>query len=655
MRSFLLLLALVAFFLAACAAQTPIPVAVPTSVPTSTDTPLPPSPTPLPQRQPVLRVAVLGNITTTNVWEIFDGAGADYWTVATQSSYWPRLYRLAPPSLDFQPAIAKGMPSTLVCDSTACTATVTVQSHLTWSNGSALTAYDVAFTINTALQFHLGLNWQAAYNPDVLDRAEPLNESVIKFHFKTRPTVADWQYGVLLGPIVSQAYWQPRILEAASLLPDETLTATIQNLESQYAKLQANVDALSLSLNTMVPGSPDYEQTARQAKGAQDELNSLSTKLEKNRTTYDAKLAEARASLFQLANANEPTLGPWKFASRLEDSFKNQANLGTPFGDPWFDNVSYLTYSDEAAAVDALINDDVDLVLTPQGLSPASLSRLGDVPGITFSRNVTRSARFLAFNHANPYLAEPTLHRALACMLDPAGLVESLGEDAVPLPGFVLDGSWQNEQASLPCFGATGASRLAAAVRMLKEAGYSWDQEPALNAGGSGLKAPDGNILPAFTLFTLEQDPEREAAANYIARQADILGLKLDVRTSNSDDMVYAVYGSGDYDLAVLGWRLSTYPAYLCEWFQSVEENPFAYNGSSLKSACDAWAGVNDLEKAKNEAFEIQSTLVQDLPLIPLYADVRVDAYRNIRYPFSQVIDGLGGLYGAPALAIPIP
>jgi ABC-type oligopeptide transport system substrate-binding subunit len=58
---------------------------------------------------------------------------------------------------------------------------------------------------------------------------------------------------------------------------------------------------------------------------------------------------------------------------------------------------------------------------------------------------------------------------------------------------------------------------------------------------------------------------------------------------------------------------------------------------------------------ANIHAFEAQTILMRDLPLIPLYSEMRVDAYRNIRYPFTEVVDGLGGLYGALELAIPIP
>ena len=652
MRFLLFSLALVAFLLAACATITPEPLPTVAPANTPTNTPVPPTSPPAPQREPLLRIAILGETTTTNVWALFDETGANYWNAATQAGYWPRLYRLAPPSLDFQPATAQGEPSPVICDATTCTATVTLQSHLTWTDGTPLTASDVAFTVNTTLQFRLGLNWQGYYNPDVLDHVEALDKVTAKFYFKSRPTVADWQYGALQGPIVNRVYWQPRIVNAVSLLPDEALLPTIQELEAELAGMQADEEKLNLSLNTMVPGTTVYQDTSREAQHLQDDLNSVSNKLEKNRTEYETELAEARASLFKLANAKEPTLGPWKFTSRIEESFENQANLGTPFGDPWFDSVRYTTYPDKSTAVDALLKDDTDLILTSDGLSAEAVSRLENSPEISLSRNITRSARFLVFNHANPYLADPVLHQALACMLDPQALMEELGGDAAQLPGFVIDNLWRNKDLTLPCSGATEEARLAEAVRLLKGAGYSWDEEPTL---GVGFKASDGNELPHFTLLASGQDPMREIAARYIAQQAAILGLTLDVQLSSPDDLFYAVYGLGNYDMALLGWRLSAYPAYLCDWFLPSDQNPFAYNGSGLTSACGAWMQVSDLDVAKARAFDVQSVLMQDLPLIPLYIGTRVDAYRNIQYPYSNVIDGLGGLYGATVQAIPIP
>jgi ABC-type transport system substrate-binding protein len=215
----------------------------------------------------------------------------------------------------------------------------------------------------------------------------------------------------------------------------------------------------------------------------------------------------------------------------------------------------------------------------------------------------------------------------------------------------------------LPCFGTTGDARLTEAIRLLKVAGYSWEGEPASGISGSGLKGPAGNVLPILTLLTVEQDLMREMAAQYIAQQAEILGLSIEVQIGSLDELLYVVYSSGDYDLALLGWHLSSYPSYLCDWFMPLDRNPFAYNGNSftlgggerLLSACEAWSQVSDLEMARTYAFEVQSALMENLPFIPLYTTIRVDAYRNIRYPFAQIVDGLGDLYGAPGLVMPAP
>jgi ABC-type transport system substrate-binding protein len=653
MRPLLTVLALAAFILASCGTAPEPPPA--TSEPASTPVPpATPTTTPSPRRAPLLRVAILGETTTTNVWALFDEAGTDFWNHATQASYWPRLYRLAPPHYDFQPVTAKGMPFPVDCGSDICTATVTLQPDLIWTDGSAFTADDVVFTINTVLQFRLGLNWESVYNPEVLERVEALDETTVKYYFKIKPTVADWQYGTLLGPVVNRAYWQPRIVDAVTLLPDEALLPTIQELENELDEMQTRVSNLNLSLNTMAPESEVYQDTSRQARHLQEELNSVYNKLEKNRAEYEMKLAEAREALFSLANANEPTLGPWQFASRLEGVFENRVNLGTPFGDPWFDRVQYITFSSEAAAARVLINGEVDVILHPDGLSSEAVSQLENDPEITLMQNTTRSARFLAFNHTDPYLADQILHRALACMVDPQALVERLDGDVAPLSGFVLDGFWQFEEATLPCAGMAESARLAEAVGLLKSAGYSWETEPAVGVEGRGLRNPDKDIESSFSLLVSDQDTLRAEAAEYIVGRANILGLNLDVQLRPPDDLLYAVYGSGDYDMALLGWRLSTYPAYLCEWFDSSEQNPFAYSGSNLKEGCDAWNGTSVLDEAREYVFEVQSGLMQDLPLIPLYVEMRTDAFRNITFPFEAVTDGLSGLYSMPAFAIPI-
>lgn len=644
-------LCLAAFILTACfsSAEAASPPAEPTP------SPLPATPTFSPQRAPLLRIATLGDVTTTNVWALFERM--DYWEQATQASYWPRLYSLSPLSLDLQPATAKSAPPSPFCDSATCAATVTLRPGLRWTDGSPFTAGDVAFTVNAALQFHLGGGWNSAYDPQVLDYVEAVSQDVVRFYFKRQPSVAEWQYGALQGPILNQAYWQPRIAQAASLLPEASLLSTILELEQKSADLQAKLDTLNLLLNDLAPSGQQYQQTVKQAENIQEELNSVNHQRDKARETYEAQMASARAALYALPNATEPTLGVWQFSSRIPGVFENTIHFGSLYGNPWFEKVRYSVYPDEGQAVKALQDNEVDLLLTPNGLSPEAVAQLASEPTITVSRSPSRSARFLAFNQANPFLAATPLRQALACMLDSESLARALGEQTLPLTGFVLEDAWRADDLSLPCAGLSAEMRLAEAQRLLKLAGYTWSGQPTLALKGATLLAPDGTPVPRLTLLApaATQEPLRAQAAEYVARQAASLGLEVQVQESDWDTLWYAVYGSGGYDLALLGWRLSQYPAYLCEWFTPLGENPFSYNGSRLKSACEAWSGTSNLEEARARSAEVQSVLMEELPLIPLYVEARYDAYRNLRYPFEIGVGGLGEWYGAPEKAIPNP
>jgi ABC-type oligopeptide transport system substrate-binding subunit len=118
---------------------------------------------------------------------------------------------------------------------------------------------------------------------------------------------------------------------------------------------------------------------------------------------------------------------------------------------------------------------------------------------------------------------------------------------------------------------------------------------------------------------------------------------------------VYAVYSSQKYDMALMGWRLSEYPAYLCEWFGG--KNPLLYNSTRLKSTCDALETESNLNAARQAVSQIEAALMSELPFIPLFTVMQADVYRNLSYPVpaGNIINGWSGLYGAPSYAIPAP
>jgi len=232
--------------------------------------------------------------------------------------------------------------------------------------------------------------------------------------------------------------------------------------------------------------------------------------------------------------------------------------------------------------------------------------------------------------------------------------------ESAPLAGFVLPGNdfWRNPQAVTPCADLTEAGlnlRLERAVQFLKSAGYAWEVEPTIDTPGTGLLLPNGQPFPPISLLGPSEDVDvlQAKEAVWIETQAEYLGIPVSVDFVSPRDMRYQIFSSKIYDMAIVGWRLSLYPGYLCEWFG--RQGQFDDNGTSLKSGCDALVVESDLDSAREHLFNIQSALVQELPFIPLYAGMTYDAYQNVEYPFKSVLGGFTSLYGTPSSALPSP
>lgn len=609
----------------------------PTSVPTST---------PIPTATPVahaaeIRFALTGEPRDVNVWELFDESGASYEDYALRSEYWPRLYHLAPPEFAFQPFSADGMPSPVIQEGGLYSAAVKLRPDLKWTDGSPFTAEDVAFTVDSALAFELGFDWGAYYSGNYLSRLEVVDAFTVKFVFKQKPDVAAWQYGALLGPVVQKAYWEPLTQEAAGLLPEAALRAQVEGAREYLFKIQANVDNLTAQVNALRLAGQINRKLEASLTGGQNELIFAQNSLNKLLEDTNVKMRTAREVLYAVEDDNEPTLGTWIPSGKEGGAWVNEANPQFPFGRPNFDRAVYSVYIDLESALSAFEKNEVDVILGPNG-----------VPNQNWAwANPTNSGRFLVFNPKRAVLADTAVRKAMSCMIRRSAMTN--GQEK-PYDGFILSEPWKNKELSFFCSDLFDELAIQNSVRILKEAGYSWAQEPTAARPGSGLILPDGTPFPPVVLMTTSPEYEfwRVHAAEYIQLQFQYLGIPSTVGLTDPESLRYAVYSSGDYDLAIFGWGLGLYPGYLCDWFGAGGQ--FDYGGEGLKSECESLAVESDLESARRHVFEIQSILMEDLPFLPLYAKFTYDAYQNVRYPFESVLGGLGGLYGAPSYAIPV-
>lgn len=593
-----------------------------------------------------LRFALIGQPKDVNAWALFDEQGASYVNYAVMSDYWPRLYTLTPPGFNFAPRAASGLPSPVIPEGNLFTSTVALRNDLKWTDGSRFTAEDIAFTVNSVLGFELGFDWKAFYSPDYLLRAEAVDPLTVKLFFKQLPNVSVWQYGVLQGPILQQAYWRPRMASASALLPDEALRQSVVNTRTSIAKIQPVVDSLTNQIAYLEYQGKDNRELDNRLKANQGNLDQLNNELAGYLSVYTAKIQAAQQALFALDHANEPTLGVWKPGGQKQNSWENLANPDFPFEKPNFDRVLYQAFDNENEAIKAFQAGRVDVVLAPTGFK-ASSTQLSANQHV----NLNGRARFLAFNPARPELADPALRKAFACMIwSPAS------DQSAPLSGFVLPGNdtWRDPNSITPCADLTQSNpdlQLDRAVQFLKSAGYSWVVEPTKDTSGQGLIMPNGQAFPSIHFLSQDVDSLQAHEAELIQTEADRLGIPLTVQYVTLQDIRYEVFSAENYDMAILGWRLSLYPGYLCEWFGG--QGQFNFNEGNLKSECDALDIETDLQSARNHILNIQAILAEYLPFIPLYAEYDYETYGNIYYPFESILGGFDGLYGAPSFAIP--
>lgn len=623
------------FLLSACAPQTDS-VAEPTDIPAPTSLPAP-------AHAEEIRFGLIGELRQVNVWELYDGSGSTYANRAVFGSLHPRLYQRSPVDSSLQPLAADGFPSEIVQDGDGYSATVKLRAGLKWTDGSPFTADDVAFTANTVLAFEFGYDWGAFYPRDFLARAEAVDSTTVKFIFKQKPNVGIWQYGILQAPIVQKAFWDSAAQKAADQLPDESLRSEIADFRANLEVAQTTLaDLTAKVISLKVNGLQDRKIEGDHLRMEREVLY-LKETLENLLEDYADRVKLAQEALHDLDDSEEPTLGVWVTGAVQDGIWVNLGNPDSPFEEPNFDRASYRFFDDEESALTAFQNGEVDFILSPLTSPP---------DGATL--NPSSSARFLVFNPANIFLADPALRSALSCLIDRDKLAaDILQNKATPLDAFVLSPQWHDVNQKVLCGGMDQPARVTYAVDTLKNAGYSWGQEPVAQTSGQNLILPNGEVFPKVTLLapSKEEDPLRYAAAKYVVEQAQTLGIHLAVREATLDEVVYVVYSSGKYDMAMMGWRLADYPAYLCEWFGG--QTPLLYTGDRLKAVCEMLETETNLEAARQTVAQIESALLSELPFLPLFTVAQADVYRNLSYPNPAILNGWAGLYGAPSYAIP--
>ena len=615
--------------------QTPVPTPTPapTIVPASALTPTPgPTATPGPVASlKVWRIGLLEDISSTNIWDILGPSGTASNLYVFKNRY-PSLYTLSELHSNWVPSLAKGKPGDLSQEGDLWIRQVELKEGVQWSDGVEITAHDVAFTVNTALELGLPGDWAVLVDPASVEGAEAVDDYTVKFYFKAQPGLAHWEYGLSQTSIVAKHYWNPVVAEAR----------TAGTIDEQRKALFSHI--------------PVEEPTAGEMLFSKREPG-VFVEMIRNPNYY-----WAGSTVKEYPNGAYVEEKPGAFRFQDYGEPEGEPSLTVTRG-PGVDSVVFRVYEDQKAAVIGLRSDRIDYILAPQGIAPGLRKHLQG-RNITTSENAANELHFLGFNLRRPPMDSKEFRQAVAVLIDKQFLTNVvLQRSALPTYSLVPEGNefWWNPD--VPTIGRelTRDQRIQLAMALLKKAGFTWDVQPRWNKDklavepGAGLKMPDGQPVPEMELLALDADHDPVGALATIWIEGWLKEAGIPVRADlTSPGEIDRAHLEQDFHMSVLALKLSPYPRHLVDLFHSDEavaggQNLSGYQNSEFDKLAEAFLEETDLGRAQERAFELQKFIAEESSLVVLFSTPIVEAYRGdlVKWAFTRALDGMQNSFGS--------
>lgn len=587
-------------------------------------------------------LGIFQDVTTDNAWNLIDTAGNTVWNSYFLTPTLAGPYTIAMPGIELKPDLADADLEPAVQDGDVWVGEFTFREGLMWSDGEPITAQDFAFTWQTAVDFELTSGWQDYTDAEVTDpetgevsgivtAVEAVDDVTVRVTFNAQPGLAFWGpgTGVPHMPVMPEHFWGP-IVEAAA--------------------------------------------------GTED----------------------PRTTLLAESGAEAPAAGATVFADRQEGSFAASATNPNYYdqgdektsGDaswtegPYADNFQFPLYGGQEAAVLALGDGEVDLLLNPLGMQRGFQDQVSENPDLTAIVNPTNGFRFMAFNHSRAPMSDSAFRDALTILIDKEFVTGNLLQGvAFPLYVILPEGNvaWYNEEVAAELAEAGGAGmatddRRAEAIRLFTEAGYTWEVTPGFVdpeseaeepevvptaeegftfSAGSGLIDPDGNVVQQLQLITptASYDPLRATFGNYISGVALEMGIPLVSVPTDFNKIVNDVFTldennayTSPFDMFILGYSLgnAAFPTFHGAFFGTgASDNNTQYSSADYDAASAAFDAAQTNEEAFEAMWEMERLIAADKPHVPLFDTGILEFYNNrVAFPFTDTLSGLQFLSG---------
>jgi peptide/nickel transport system substrate-binding protein len=576
----------------------------------------------------VYRTALFSDLSTQNPWSRY-GPNNSIWNSYATAGTYAALFGYTTKRFDWVPLLAADFPPALTFDPGVklWRSRVSLKRGIRWSDGTEITAHDVAFTFDAIAKLgsnNLGGNFSTFAPDDVLSRAEAVDDYTVEFFLHRKD--GRFNFGVLMAPVLSRAFWEPK-LQAALATADplrEMFNADVRDEPVFGGYLYGTWERGSF-VNR--PRNPNFSMA-----GSVERLYA------------NGAVELQKEGLFSWAGYGKP---------------EGKVDLEVVTG-PYANEVHYQVYGTQATGVLALQGGQVDYLFNPLGLEKGFRDQLATSPNIKLIENSTNGFRYLSFNLRRQPMNILQFRQAVAVLIDREFISERvLQGTAFPLYSVVppANSFWHNPDTPVYGKGMDRGQRVREAVRLLRSAGFSWESEPVLEAGGNvkqpgrGLKLPNGQPLRPLELLGPGDayDPLRATFAMWVERWLNEVGIPLRANLTSFNVVAEKVFDQQDFDMWILGWTLNIYPSHLHSFFHSSNaglrgQNAQGYSNPEYDRLVNQFlAETDDLQRARTLALQLQVFLARDLPYIVLFDTPIVEAFRadRLKYPVLETMGGI--------------
>ena len=551
--------------------------------------------------------ALIGDITTLNPWKPKNAN--DYFI---QNSLNASLYRTIYKTGEVVPYLVKDMWKVLR-EGNNYTITLHLLKGLKWSDGSDFTSDDVVFTYQTALKNNF---WNVkSYS---LIKVEKIDEYTVKFYIK------DLNLSNILSlfkcPIMEKNFWKS----------GKYLTFTYETFPSMgpfTVKKWGKNEYVEVTQNPFYPFKG--EKITLYKNGA---VNISSKTLGINDTYYGTPTGKTVLSFYE---------------------------------GPHVTTITYIFFKTQSQAANNLVERKINFILTSNGLSEANMRIVAKSNDIKVIRNQSEGFRYISFNMRRYPMSNKAFRVAIAYLVDQKTLAKILNNAVLPVYSVVQSENtfWHDPTVKAYGQGMTTIERYEMAMYTLNRGGFTWEKTPTVQnrklvSKGKGLKGPDGKLIRKIKLLapSIEYDPLRSAAAFWIEKWANDLGIPIVVDSMGFNKIVKAIWTENyNFDICMLGWGIGSYPDYLKDFFYSKngikpgDWNIPGYNDPTFDMVADEFVSQTDMLQARKYAYELQKMLAQDVPYVTLFTSPVIEAYQGIEFPYTQLYGGIEEASGFPS------